>query len=784
MPAFATTPMTVQTRRCLLAILLATALAWPAFPVGTTFWRMETYAKFARGTFTGISLSRNGKLSLSPRLEEVFSTGQPLVWAVVEDRAGNLYLGTGHAGKVFKLDAEMNAQEFFDAPEPDVFALAVDSDNNLYVGTSPDGKIYKVAPDGASQEFFNPQANYIWSLVVTPKGTLYVGTGDRGRIYRVSPDGTGSLFFDTRQTHVMSLALAPDQALVAGSEPNGLLYRISPEGKAFVLYDAPLEEIHNVVIEPDGSVLASAMAADAQRRRGGLGGATVSGAQSAAASVTVSVQAGPAPGPEGQKEQEKLQETRRAAARAAQQAASAAALAVPAVGLFAGTRSAIYRVAPDRSVEELWSSKRESVYDILPAADGLLFSTDERGRVYKLNAQKQTTLLVETKQEQTTRLLRRGSDVLAATSNFGKLFRLGTTPDEQGSYESPVEDTGRISRWGKLNWRARVPAGTGVEFFTRSGNASVPDRTWSEWARSSHPVAVGGRDDLFEEQVNSPRARYLQWKAVFHSAKERSPSLEEVSVAYLPQNRAPIIRSVKVAPASLRTPAAQPLSAAPAAASGASADPMVVVVQDTVTASGPSSAPQVSTPTAAPAQRKARQPTITIAWQAEDPDGDRMSFTLYIRGEGETRWKLLKEKLREFRFQPEPESLPDGKYQVRLLASDSLANPPRTARSAERQSAPFLIDNTPPRVQLLKQQRKGSTAQVHFRVTDASGLKRAEYRVDAGPWLPVYSQDGIVDSRLEDFVLQVEKLTPGEHLVVLRAYDFGDNAGMGKAVLK
>ena len=101
---------------------------------------------------------------------------------------------------------------------------------------------------------------------------------------------------------------------------------------------------------------------------------------------------------------------------------------------------------------------------------------------------------------------------------------------------------------------------------------------------------------------------------------------------------------------------------------------MVVVVQDTVTASGKSSAPQVSTPTAAPAQRKVRQPTITIAWQAEDPDGDRMSFSLFIRGEGETQWKLLKENLHKFRFQPEPESLPDGKYQVR---------PPRFRRSGQ-----------------------------------------------------------------------------------------------------
>ena len=774
--------MTVPTSHCLLAVLLATALACPAFPAGTTFWQMDTGAEFARGTFTGVSLSRDGKLSVAPRLEEVFSTGQALVWAVVEDRASNLYLGTGHAGKVFKLDVEMKAQEFFDAPEPDVFALAVDRDNNLYVGTSPDGKVYKVSTDGKAQEFFNPQARYIWALVVTPEGMLYVGTGDRGRIYRVSPDGTGSLFFDTQQTHVMSLALGPKQALVAGSEPNGLLYRISPAGKAFVLYDAPLEEIHSVVIGPAGSVLAAAMARG-QRRLGSTGGAVVSSGQSAAVSVTISAKAVPSPGPQDQK---KLQEARKAAERAAQQSASAAAaFATPRVHFPGVTRSAIYRVAPDGSVEEMWRSERESVYGILPAAEGLLFSTDERGRVYQLNAEKQTTLLVETEEGQTTRLLRRGSDVLVATSNFGKLFRLGTTPDKHGSYESPVQDTGRISRWGKLSWRAGVPAGTRVEFLTRSGNSSTPDHTWSEWTQTSDPGAVGGREDLFDQQVKSPPARYLQWKVVLRSAEGRSPSLEEVSVAYLPQNRAPIIRSVKVARAMLPASVPQAASLAAPAAARASTEPMVVVVRDTVTASQKRGAPQVSTPKPGPAQSRAPQPSITIAWQAEDPDGDRMSFNLYIRGEGETQWKLLKKNLYRFRFLPEPESLPDGKYQVRLVASDAQGNPPQTARSAEERSAPFLIDNTPPQVRLLTKQRKGSAAQVHFRVTDAASvLQRAEYSVDAGPWLPVYSQDGIVDSRLEDFVLRVENLKSGEHLVVLRAYDLGNNAGMGKAVLK
>lgn len=784
--------------RTFLTVLLVLALLPPpGFPAGTAFWQMDSFADFARGTFTGISLSRDGKLSLAPRLEEVFSTGQALVWTVVEDGAGNVYLGTGHSGKVFKLDAQMKGSEFFDAPEPDVFALAVDRQNNLYAGTSPDGKVYKISPDGRSREFFNPQAKYIWALSVAPDGTLFVGTGGRGRIYRVSADGQGTLFFDTQQTHVMTLALSADQSVVAGSEPNGLLYRISPAGKAFVLYDAPLAEIHSVAVAPDGSVFASAIAAGGQRGRGpgGLGGELITVSDASPGPVTITVQAPPPSGPEGQKEKEKekTKEAREAAEKAAREAAAAAAAQpIPTVDLSAGIRSAIYRVAPDRTVETLWSSRDENVYDILPGPDGLLFSTDERGRIYQLTAEKQTTLLVQTNEEQTTRLLRRAlraersePHVLAATSNFGKLFRLGTAPGDRGWYESPVKDTRSISRWGKLAWRGQAPAGTSVEFFTRSGNSSNPDHTWGDWTRAAQSAAVSGRSDLFEEQVASPPARYIQWKGVFHSAGGRTPTLEEVSIAYLPQNRAPLIQSVTVTPTSFSSPGARPTLGVPPSAFVSSTEPIVVTVEDTPGPPGKSTAPQVSVSAPGGARSGAAQPTITIAWQAEDPDGDRMSFSLYIRGEGESEWRLLKDALRESSFQPEPETLPDGKYQVRVVASDAEGNPRETARTAEQQSSPFLIDNTPPEVRLLKQERKGSAAEVRFQVADAASvLKRAEYSLDAGPWLPVYSEDGIVDSRLETFVLQLEKLTPGEHLVVLRAYDSGNNAGMGKAILK
>jgi len=177
--------------------------------------------------------------------------------------------------------------------------------------------------------------------------------------------------------------------------------------------------------------------------------------------------------------------------------------------------------------------------------------------------------------------------------------------------------------------------------------------------------------------------------------------------------------------------------------------------------------------------------TVNITWQAEDPDGDRLAYSLYIRGEGETQWRLLKDGLHETNYQVEPETLPDGKYQVRIAASDAESNPRESARTAEQISAPFLVDNTPPVVQLLEQDRKGAEGRVRFRISDAASvLRRAEYSIDGGAWAPVYSEDGIIDSQAETFLIRLDSLAPGEHVVVIRAYDSGGNAGMGKAILK
>src|SRR5438132_14139676 len=59
-----------------------------ALASGTTAWEMTSYNDFIKGKFSGISLSREGRLTLAPQIDTVFSSDQPVIWAVAPAPAG------------------------------------------------------------------------------------------------------------------------------------------------------------------------------------------------------------------------------------------------------------------------------------------------------------------------------------------------------------------------------------------------------------------------------------------------------------------------------------------------------------------------------------------------------------------------------------------------------------------------------------------------------------------------------------------------------------------------
>src|SRR5262245_52902798 len=160
--------------------LLTLLFAIPLFAVSPNFWEVRTYDDFRQGKLTNLSLASDDRLILAPRFDTVFNTEQPLIWSSAADSKGNVYLGTGHDGKAYKVDSSGKSDLIADFAELDVMAIVVDSKDVLYAATSPDGKVYKIESGKPPQVFFDPDAKYIWALLFDRQGRLIVASGDKG----------------------------------------------------------------------------------------------------------------------------------------------------------------------------------------------------------------------------------------------------------------------------------------------------------------------------------------------------------------------------------------------------------------------------------------------------------------------------------------------------------------------------------------------------------------------------------------------------------------------------
>jgi hypothetical protein len=695
-----------------------------------------------KGDASGVSISDTGVLMLAPKLTEVFNTQQTYIWSTAVDNQGNVYLGTGHDGKTFRITAAGAGSLLYDAPELDVTALAVGRDGVVFAGTSPDGKVYRITGDGKAEVYFDPGDKYIWSLALMNDGSLAVGTGDTGKLYRVRSAGAApgaSLLVSTNQTHVISLAVTAQGELIAGTDSGGLVLRVSPEGKTFALFDTQLREIHALAPAADGSIYALALsdAAATARPPSTPAAPTPQPAEPGGVSTSVTITA--------------IDES-----------------GVPLQGQTGSTRSrsdvsnarsAVFRILPDGATDVVWSSPTVTAFSIAPGlqAGSVLIGTADKGRIYSVTNDGRDTLLLQSPEGQISSLLVKNNQVYAASSNQGKLFRFGNELVAEGTYESPVRDAKLTASWGRIWWRG----GGVVEVQTRTGNGERPDATWSDWS-AAYKSPEGN-------QISSPRARFIQWRATVRAATSSGPSwMEDVSVAYLPRNVAPEVLSISVLPI------------------GVGLQQIVqVAVDPNVESSGLD--PSLFGPLAqAPPRRFYQRGARSFQWQAEDRNSDTLEYAIYYRALNEQTFRLLKDKLRDNFYTIDGATLADGRYVIKVVASDAPDNPPGQRLSGERLSEPVDIDNTPPVVKTVGQpQTTRESVRVVFSVDDVTGkVKKADFSVNGAAWAPVFPDDGIADSGHETYTVDFGPLAPGEHTISLRSFDGSGNVGTLSVTVK
>ncbi len=712
-----------------IIIIGIVALAVGLYAVVPRQWEVRSKEDFLKGKLHGISVSYDGFLSLAPKEEKVEGPAEDFYLSLVFAQDGTMYLGTGHGGKIFRIAKDGKVEPYFQAPEMDVTCLVLDEKGTLFAGTSPNGKIYKITGKDQSEIFFNPGEKYIWDLIFVENGFLLAAVGEGGGIYKINPQGEGQQALKAEENHILCLKKDGRGNVIAGSGGAGIVYRLGADGRASVLFESSFEEIRSIALDAEGRIYAAAGGTPSRTRKEEAALPDVS----ISTEVTVSATAAPQVRPP----------------TAVSAIPSAAASKEP---------GALYRIRPDGIAKKLWESSDELIYTLLWQEDEkrCIFGTGNKGRIYIVDNDEKASLLVEKSSEQVYALISSGPRVYLLANNPCDLAALLAEQRFDGEYASDVLDAGTLSSWGRLELEADLAAGTTLQIQTRSGNSFEPNTTWSDW---SPPIQKK------EEQILSPRGRYLQFKALFKTQSgTASPKLRRVALFYLQANIAPVIKKLELLPPNevyLKPP---------------DTEEAIMGAEDLISAKDDKKKDERPMFAAKKVERKGYQ---TVTWEAADENEDRLLYIVSIRKDGESGWRLVKEGWKDSLFVFDTLSFPDGVYYIKLEASDLPSNPPGMELRAEKISQPFVVDNSLPVIKNLTVVRDRNNLEVAFAAEDSfSAIESAEYLVRPGEWRVVFPADGICDSKAENFKFRVPLPAGAENTITLRVADRHHNVGV------
>jgi hypothetical protein len=678
----------------------------------------QSFEQFSKGELSKVSLHADGYLIPAPSLETFTDIDAPILWDAQLDSKGNLFLGTGNSGVIYKVGVNGDVTNAFEPNRLMARSIAIDSRDQVYVSVSPDGMLYRISRDGDVDVFLKLPDEYVWDMVFDGD-ELYVATGSHGIIYRIntrSKSPEAEVFFDSEETHITSLAFEADGHLLAGSATHGLLYRIDADGEGDVIYSTGEREVRTILPQPDGSIFFSSF--NQPSRTTTLKKSTTSSASSSQSSNS-----------SGSSFFADTDETSGGDDKPS-----------PFYGITVSGRDddsgVVYWMDPDGFVTNWWLENKVSIYSMAQLPNGhLILGTGSKGNLYEVTKPGNWSLLhsLDSGGEITGIVpMKEKGMFLLVCSNPGRIVKLDTNKTSVGFYESEVVDFDQVSQFGSFQVFSEPLSDGHVGVEVRGGNLESPDRTWTDW------VTLAGERGVYRNPL-SP-SRFMQYRILFEN--ENAPAVHQVRFFSRTQNLAPLVTSIKILDSGYEARKFTTQASAPNVDLARSLNSGIEAEFDKL-------------------ENKADQVKLfpkpgarTVVWRSLDGNNDDLFFSVKLSALGEDTWVTLSEDQEEKYLSFTTQGFQDGYYRLKVTATDDPSNPASEAKTGELVSGVFLIDNTPPIILINSYIRKGETVTLNLTASDSTSLiRQATFRLNGNDKDSIHPEDGILDESLETFEL-------------------------------
>jgi hypothetical protein len=598
------------------------------------------------------------------------------------------------------------------------------ADGSVLVGTGPasGGKIVRVAHDQATV-FADTKESAVSALAVDRTGTVYAATTSN-RIYRVSAGKTELYATLSGVDSVFALAVDRSGTLFAGTGSDGAVVRVAPGEGSSVYFKTEDPFVMALAASDDGALYAGTTGRGLIYRITGPGHAEVLydppgedvHALAVAPDRTLYAIVNEEPSSSAE---EREAGSRRSSGGRTPPGPSAPSRSKPGKGT-------LWRFDAQQRPERMMHHDDFHYVSLAVDARGTPYvGTGAEGRVYTVDDAHAVSLVADTTERQIGAIGVSGREWFVVGSDPAVFHRVISSGGAAAVWTSKPLDAGLRAHFGHLTWRA-----TGaVEVSTRTGDTATPDGTWSAW---SAPVAQGGA-------TASPAGRFVQIRARLRDA---TATLADPVLAFATQNLRAVVTEVG------------------ARERGAHES------KDAIPASG--------------SEPPKHDGVVHVAWKVDNPDNDELRYRVQFRRDGQVRWfdaTSRDDVLTKPELDWDTAALPEGKYRVRVEATDEMANPPSDVTRHALESAPVLVDNTPPVFKSLGVLGRRLRAEV---VDGLGPIARVEVAIDGRPeWRPLAPVDGIFDTADETIDADITALVPpgaGPHVVAVRAFDAAGNA--------